>query len=96
LTTAIRNSAQRAGFIDAAYVLESHPTGAWNTPTGLVIYLIADLAFAERAARLVTAAVQPLCSDADPVIDVMIHDTTQPLPDSLAQAEIMPIYRKVK
>jgi hypothetical protein len=26
----------------------------------------------------------------------MIHDVTQPLPDALAQAEIVPIYRNVE
>lgn len=96
LSAAVRSSVQRAGFIDAAYILESHATDTWDSPTGLVIYLVADLTVAERAARLVTAAVQPLCSDWDPVIDVMIHDVTQPLPDALAQAEIVPIYRNVE
>ncbi|WP_396614788.1 SseB family protein [Lysobacter soli] len=95
LSAAVRRSVARAGFIEAAYVLESYSTDACDTPAGLVIYLIAAPTFAERAARLVTAAVQPLCSDADPVIDVMIHDAAQPLPAALARGEILPIYRRV-
>lgn len=96
LNAAVCSSVQHAGFIDAAYILESHTADALDTPTGLVIYLVADLAFAERAARLITAAVQPLCSDSDPVIDVMIHDATRPLPDALARAEIVPIYKNLE
>ena len=42
---------------------------------------------------MVTAAVQPLCGHHDTVIDVMIHDVTQPLPEVLANTDIAPVYR---
>lgn len=92
LVAAVCNSVQQVDFVDAAYILESHLDDACGAPAGLLIYLVANLAFAERAARLVTAAVQPLCSNSDPVIDVMIHDATQPLPDHLAQRDLVPVF----
>ena len=94
LTAAVHRSVQQAEFVDAAYILESHPAQACETPPGLLIYLVADLRFTERAARLVTAAVQPLCSDQDPVIDVMIHDGAKPLPECLAQPGVVPVFTR--
>lgn len=93
LKDAVRASVQDAGFVAEAYLLESNPTDQWNDQPGLVIYLVVGRAFADRAARMVTAAVQPLCGHHDTVIDVMIHDVTQPLPEVLANTDIAPVYR---
>ena len=92
----MRASVQDADFIAEAYLLESSPTDQWKDLPGLVIYLVVSLAFADRAARMVTAAIQPLCGHHDTVIDVMIHDVSQPLPDALKPAEIVPIYRRAE
>ena len=96
LEGAVSASLQDAGFVAEAYLLESSPTDQWKDRLGLVIYLVVGHAFADRAARMVTAAVQPLCGHHDTVIDVMTHDVTQPLPDVLTLAEIVPIYRREK
>ncbi|OZB67337.1 SseB family protein [Stenotrophomonas acidaminiphila] len=96
LEDAVRASVQDADFIAEAYLLESSPTDQWKDLPGLVIYLVVSLAFADRAARMVTAAIQPLCGHHDTVIDVMIHDVSQPLPDALKPAEIVPIYRRAE
>lgn len=90
----IRECLQQAGFVSAAYILETNPTEAWDQRPGLLICLVADMAFAERAARLVTTAIQPLCSVLDPIIDLTIHDATQPLPAHLDQPEIVPTFQK--
>ncbi|QND81016.1 SseB family protein [Pseudoxanthomonas mexicana] len=96
LEDAVRTSVQDADFVAEAYLLESNPSDRWNERPGLVIYLVVDHAFADRAARMVTAAVQPLCGHHDTVIDVMIHDVTQPLPDALVNVEMVPIYRRAE
>ena len=60
------------------------------------IWLVVDLAFAERAARLVTTAIQPLCSDLDVIIDLAVHDVSQPLPAGLDDPQIRPIFTRIK
>ena len=94
LAPAISRSLEHANFVSSAYLLETHP-GA-EQPAGLLIWLVVDLAFAERAARLVTTAVQPLCSDLDVIIDVAVHDASQPLPAGLDDPLILPIFTRIK
>ena len=94
LAPAISRSLEHANFVSSAYLLETH-AGA-EQPPGLLIWLVVDLAFAERAARLVTTAVQPLCSDLDVIIDVAVHDVSQPLPAGLDDPRILPIFTRIK
>ncbi|APO97679.1 hypothetical protein BJD13_00350 (plasmid) [Xanthomonas perforans] len=61
-----------------------------------MIWLVVDLAFAERAARLVTTAIQPLCSDLDVIIDLAVHDVSLPLPTGLDDPQILPIFTRIK
>ena len=58
--------------------------------------MVADMAFSERAARLVTTAIQPLCSEVDVVIDLMVHDASQPLPEALDSPLVLPIFTRNK
>ena len=54
-----------------------------------------ELAFAERAARLVTTAIQPLCAEVDVIIDVAVHDVSQPLPAGLEDPQILPVFTRI-
>lgn len=54
------------------------------------------MAFAERSARLVTTAIQPLCSEVDVVIDLMVHDASQPLPEALDNSQVLPIFTRTR
>ena len=85
-----------AAFVSAAYLLETNPTPAWTQRPGLLICLVADQVFAERAARLVSCALQPVCSTHDPIIDVVIHDIRAPLPAYLGQADVVPIFLRAQ
>lgn len=85
---------QQADYVSAAYILETNPTEAWDQPPGLLICLVADVVLAERAARLVTSAIQPLCSQLGCIIDVTIHDATRPLPEHLDQPEVVPVFER--
>ena len=92
LIAAVRDSAQATDYVDAAFIVESRDASDLNGPLGLVIYLVVDPSLAERAARLVTAAVQPLCTGLNAIIDIMIHDRTLPLPEHLTQPGVIAIY----
>jgi hypothetical protein len=96
LAPAISGSLEHADFVSSAYLLESHSSGGVEQPPGLLIWLVVDLAFAERAARLVTTAIQPLCSDLDVIIDLAVHDVSQPLPAGLDDPQILPIFTRIK
>lgn len=61
-------SLEHASFVSAAYLLETRPAPTANQRPGLLIWLVADVAFSERAARLVTTAIQPLCSEVEVVM----------------------------
>lgn len=92
LVAAVRNSGQTTDFIEAAFIVESRYASNVEAPLWLLIYLVVDPSLAERAARLVTAAVQPLCSDHDAMIDIMIHDRRLPLPEHLTQPGVTAIF----
>lgn len=92
LAPAISGSLEHADFVSSAYLLETHSSGGVEQPPGLLIWLVVDLAFAERAARLVTTAIQPLCSDLDVIIDLAVHDVSLPLPAGLDDPQILPIF----
>lgn len=85
---------QPASFVSAAYLLETSSSETSDQPPGLLIWLVADMAFADRAARLVTTAIQPLCANLDFVIDLAIHDAGQPLPDHLDQPDLAPVFQR--
>jgi len=92
LVAAVRDSAQATDYVEAAFIVESRYANNLDAPLGLVIYLVVDPSLAERAARLVTAAVQPMCSDHDAMIDIMIHDRSLPLPEHLTQPGVIAIF----
>ena len=96
LAPAISGSLEHADFVSSAYLLETHSSGGVEQPPGLLIWLVVDLAFAERAARLVTTAIQPLCSDLDVIIDLAVHDVSQPLPAGLDDPQIVPMFTRIK
>ncbi|WP_394694829.1 SseB family protein [Pseudoxanthomonas japonensis] len=83
LAPAISRSLEHANFVSSAYLLETHSSAGAEQPPGLLVWLVVDLAFAERAARLVATAIQPLCADLDVIIDLAVHDVSQPLPAGL-------------
>ena len=95
LAPAISRSLEHANFVSSAYLLETHSSADTEQPPGLLIWLVVDLAFAERAARLVTTAIQPLCADVDVIIDVAVHDVSQPLPAGLDDPQIMPVFTRI-
>jgi hypothetical protein len=95
LAPAISRSLENADFVSSAYLLETHSSAGDQQSPGLLIWLVVDLAFAERAARLVTTAVQPLCADLDVIIDVAVHDESQPLPAGLDDPRILPIFTRM-
>ena len=96
LAPTIAQSLEHASFVSAAYLLETRPAPNANQPSGLLIWLVADMAFAERSARLVTTAIQPLCSEVDVVIDLMVHDASQPLPEALDNPQALPIFTRTR
>jgi len=96
LGTAIDQCLQEVQFVSAAYILETGPFDANDQPPGLLICLVADMAFAERAARLVMTAIQPLCAGLDCIIDLTILDDSQPLPEHLGQPELLPVFKRSK
>jgi hypothetical protein len=96
LAPAISHSLEHANFVSSAYLLETHAPGGAEQPPGLLIWLVVDLAFAERAARLVTTAIQPLCAGLNVIIDVAVHDVSQPLPAGLDDPQILPIFTRIK
>ena len=96
LAPAIARSLEHAHFVSSAYLLETHSSACAEQPPGLLIWLVVDLTFAERAARLVTTAIQPLCADLDVIIDLAVHDVSQPLPAGLDDAQISPIFTRIK
>ena len=96
LAPAINRSLEHAHFVSSAYLLETHSSACAEQPPGLLIWLVVDLTFAERAARLVTTAIQPLCADLDVIIDLAVHDVSQPLPAGLDDAQISPIFTRIK
>ena len=96
LAPTISRSLEHAQFVSSAYLLETLSSAAAEQPPGLLIWLVVDLAFAERAARLVTTAIQPLCADLDVIIDLAVHDVLQPLPAELDHPEILPIFTRLK
>jgi hypothetical protein len=96
LAPTIVQSLEHTSFVSAAYLLETRPAPASNQRPGLLIWLVADMAFSERAARLVTTAIQPLCSEVDVVIDLMVHDASQPLPEALDNPQVLPIFTRTK
>ncbi|WP_312765955.1 hypothetical protein [Pseudoxanthomonas mexicana] len=96
LAPAISRSLEHANFVSSAYLLETHSSAGTEQPPGLLIWLVVDLAFAERAARLVTTAIQPLCSDLDVIIDLAVHDVSQPLPAGLDDPRVLPIFTRIK
>lgn len=96
LAPTIAQSLEHASFVSAAYLLETRPAPNANQPSGLLIWLVADMAFAERSARLVTTAIQPLCSEVDVVIDLMVHDASQPLPEALDNPQVLPIFTRTR
>lgn len=96
LAPTIAQSLEHASFVSAAYLLETRPAPNANQPPGLLIWLVADMAFAERSARLVTTAIQPLCSEVDVVIDLMVHDASQPLPEALDNPQALPIFTRTR
>ena len=59
-------------FVMAAYLLEASTSPPEELPPGLLIWLVADLAFAERAARLVGTAIQSRGAELDVVVDVAV------------------------
>jgi len=85
---------QSAAFVSAAYLLETNPTPAWTQRPGLLICLVAEPVFAERAARLVGCAIQPMCSAHAPIIDVVIHDIHAPMPAYLVQTDVVPFFNR--
>ncbi|WP_334180336.1 SseB family protein [Pseudoxanthomonas sp.] len=95
LAPAISRSLEHATFVSSAYLLETHASAGTEQPPGLLIWLVVDLAFAERAARLVTTAIQPLCAEVDVIIDVAVHDVSQPLPAGLDDPRILPIFTRI-
>lgn len=95
LAPAISRSLEHANFVSSAYLLETHSSAGTEQPPGLLIWLVVDLAFAERAARLVTTAIQPLCADVDVIIDVAVHDVSQPLPAGLEDPQILPVFTRI-
>ena len=95
LAPAISRSLEHATFVSSAYLLETHASAGTEQPPGLLIWLVVDLAFAERAARLVTTAIQPLCAEVDVIIDVAVHDVSQPLPAGLEDPQILPVFTRI-
>lgn len=81
-------------FVMAAYLLEASTSPPEEQPPGLLIWLVADLAFVERAARLVGTAIQSRGAELDVVVDVTVHDASQPLPEPLADPRILPIFSR--
>lgn len=94
LGTAIGECLQGVHFVSAAYILETGSLDSRDQPPGLLICLVADMALAERAARLVMTTIQPLCSGLDCIIDLTIYDARQPLPEHLNQPEVVPVFRR--
>jgi len=94
LGAAIGACLQGVNFVSAAYILETCPMSAKEQPSGLLICLVAEMAFAERAARLVMTAIQPLCAGLNCVIDLAIYDISQPLPEHLDDPELSPVFKK--
>ena len=84
---------QDASFVTAAYLLDAFTSPTEDQP-GLLIWLVADLAFAERAARLVSTAIQSRGAQLDIVVDLAVHDASQPLPEHLADPKIRPIFSR--
>lgn len=95
LGPAISASLQQASFVSAAYVLETAPSATGRQQPGLLIWLVADMVHAERAARLVMTAIQPLCGDLDFIIDLTVHDMTKPLPEPLEDPELVPVFTRM-
>ncbi|WP_454260333.1 SseB family protein [Pseudoxanthomonas mexicana] len=95
LAPAISRSLEHATFVSSAYLLETHASAGTEQPPGLLIWLVVELAFAERAARLVTTAIQPLCAEVDVIIDVAVHDVSQPLPAGLEDPQILPVFTRI-
>lgn len=85
---------QDASFVTAAYLLDAFTSPTDDQPPGLLIWLVADLAFADRAARLVTTAIQSRGAELDVVVDLAVHDASQPLPAHLADPGIRPIFSR--
>lgn len=96
LAPTIAQSLQHASFVSAAYLLETHQASTSSQRPGLLIWLVVDMAYSERAARLVTTAIQPLCSEVDVVIDLMVHDASQPLPEALDDPQVLPIFTRTE
>lgn len=96
LGPAISACLQGVHFVSAAFVLETSPVDGKDQPPGLLICLVADMAFAERAARRVMTAIQPLCSDLDRIIDLTVYDVRQPLPEHLDQPGVEPVFKKTE
>ncbi|WP_062350366.1 SseB family protein [Pseudoxanthomonas mexicana] len=95
LAPTIARSLEPATFVSSAYLLETHSSGRIEQSSGLLIWLVVDMVFAERAARMVTTAIQPLCGDLNVIIDVAIHDVSQPLPAGLDDPQIMPVFKRI-
>lgn len=96
LGPAISACLQGVHFVSAAYILETAPVNTQDQPPGLLICLVADIAFAERAARRVMTAIQPLCSDLDRIIDLTVYDVRQPLPEHLDQPGGEPVFKRTE
>lgn len=92
LIPALCTCLEQADFVFSAYILESRSMTDSEHMEGLLICLVANPAYAERAARLVTSALQPLASEADPIIDIVVHDASAPLPEYVTSLHIIPIF----
>jgi len=95
LVPTLRTTLQRIEFVDAAYLLDRLDCNAADEPPGLLIWLVGDVVFAERAARWVGAALQPRCIGLERAIDIAFHDRATPLPSELEGFELQPAFKRM-
>ena len=92
IVDALRAGAASASYIKKIYLLEKRATQADSGEVALMVYLGADSAHLERAARHIIKVLQNLSPRPDTIIDIAVYDAAQARPEFLDEIGVTPVF----
>ena len=92
IVDALRAGAASASYIKKIYLLEKLATQADSGEVALMVYLGADSAHLERAARHIIKVLQNLSPRPDTIIDIAVYDAAQARPEFLDEIGVTPVF----